>query len=159
MLLRRFYVLFFIEVDTRIVHLAGITNNPSAPWTTQQARNLLMRLERTVRFVFHDGGGQYTRSFDDVFVAVGAETITMPLKAVIRPELCRGSLGSQVSSSARTSPMILVAVWGASTSPPSASATSEANAATDGVPPTSTWRSASALAASSCTTCTALRIS
>jgi len=77
-LLRRFYVLFFIDVDTRIVHLAGITTNPSGPWTTQQARNLLMRMQQGVRFVIHDGGGQYTRSFDDVFAAVGAEAITTP---------------------------------------------------------------------------------
>ena len=77
-LLRRFYVLFFIEVETRIVHLGGITSNPSGPCTTQQARNLLMRLERIVRFVVHDGGGQYTRSFDDVFTAIGAEAITTP---------------------------------------------------------------------------------
>ena len=63
-LLRRFYVLFFIEVDTRVLHLAGITTNPAGSWTTQQARNLLMRLQRSVRFVIHDGGGQYTRSFD-----------------------------------------------------------------------------------------------
>ena len=37
--------------------------NPSGPWTTQQARNLLMHLQRTLRFVIHDGGGQYTRAF------------------------------------------------------------------------------------------------
>ena len=37
-----------------------------------------MRLERRVRFVVHDGGGQYTRSFDDVFTAIGAESITTP---------------------------------------------------------------------------------
>ncbi|MDH5238175.1 MAG: integrase core domain-containing protein [Acidimicrobiia bacterium] len=77
-LLRRFYVLFFIEIDTRVVHLAGITTNPTGPWTTQQARNLLMRLKRTIRFVIHDRAGQYTRSFDDVFTAVGAEAITTP---------------------------------------------------------------------------------
>ena len=71
-LLRRFYVLFFIEVDTRVVHLAGITTNPTGSWTTQQARNLLMRLQRSVRFVIPDGGGQYTGSLDDVFAAVGA---------------------------------------------------------------------------------------
>ena len=77
-LLRRFYMLFGIEVDTRIMHLGGITSNPSGPWMTQQARNLLMRLERKVRFVIHDGSGQYTRSFDDVFTTIGAEAITTP---------------------------------------------------------------------------------
>ena len=78
-LLRRSYVLFFIEVGIRIVHLpAAMTTNPSGPCTTQQARNLLMRLDRTVRFVVHDGAGQYTRSFDDVFTSVGGEAITIP---------------------------------------------------------------------------------
>lgn len=57
--LGRFYVLFWIEIDTRIAHLGGVTTNPTGPWTTQQARNLLMGLNRTVRFVAHDGGGQY----------------------------------------------------------------------------------------------------
>ena len=37
-----------------------------------------MRLDRKVRFVIHDGGWQYTRSFDDVFTAIGAEAITTP---------------------------------------------------------------------------------
>jgi putative transposase len=30
-LLRRYYVLFFIELDCRRVHLAGITTNPTGP--------------------------------------------------------------------------------------------------------------------------------
>ena len=77
-LLRRYYVLFFIEIHTRRVHLAGITANPNGAWTTQQARNLLLRVEQRIRFVVHDGAGQYTTSFDEVFRAVGAEAITTP---------------------------------------------------------------------------------
>lgn len=79
--LRRLYVLFFIEIGTRRVHLAGITTNPTGAWTTQQARNLLMRIEKPVRFVVHDGGGQFCRSFDDVFRSVGATAITTPPRA------------------------------------------------------------------------------
>jgi hypothetical protein len=46
-------VLFFIELDTRRVHLAGVTATPTGSWITQQARNLLFALEeqgRRVRF-------------------------------------------------------------------------------------------------------------
>ena len=43
--LKRFYVLFFIELATRRVHLAGITANPDGRWVAQQARNLLMQLD------------------------------------------------------------------------------------------------------------------
>jgi len=76
--LRRFHVLFSIEVDTRRVHLAGITTNPTGPWTTQAARNLLTGFDKAIRFVIRDEGGQYTQSFDDVFAAIGGSVITIP---------------------------------------------------------------------------------
>jgi hypothetical protein len=38
--LRRIYVLFFIELKTRRVHLGGCTSNPRGTPVVQQARNL-----------------------------------------------------------------------------------------------------------------------
>jgi hypothetical protein len=49
--LRRYYVLFFIELQTRRVHLAGVTRNPTDAWTTQAARSFIVRSELTDRFL------------------------------------------------------------------------------------------------------------
>jgi putative transposase len=50
--LRRLYVLFFIEVGSRRVHLAGCTTNPTAGWVVQEAGNL--ELHRPVRTAVPD---------------------------------------------------------------------------------------------------------
>ena len=82
--LRRLYVLFFIELDTRRVHLAGVTTNPNGTWVTQQARNLLLVLGeqgRSVQFLLRDRDAKFCRAFDDVFRAESAEVILTPIQA------------------------------------------------------------------------------
>jgi len=82
--LRRLYVLFFIELDTRRVHLAGVTANPDGGWAAQQARNLLLALEergRRVRFLLRDRDAKFCRAFDDVFRAEGTEVLLTPVQA------------------------------------------------------------------------------
>jgi hypothetical protein len=45
--LTRLHVLFFIELESRRVHLAGITARPAGAWVTQAARNLLIAPDGT----------------------------------------------------------------------------------------------------------------
>jgi putative transposase len=77
-MLRRYYVLFFIELDRRRVQLAGITTNPTGTWTTQAARNFCMRTDRAIRFVIRDGAGQFLTGFDNVFHGDGTRVIRTP---------------------------------------------------------------------------------
>jgi len=77
-------VLFFIELETRRVHLAGVTAHPNGHWVTQQARNLLLVLGergRQVGFVLRDHDAKCCRSFDDVFCAEGGEVLVTPVRA------------------------------------------------------------------------------
>jgi putative transposase len=80
--LRRFYVLFFIELESRYVHLAGCTTNPTGGWVTQQARNLSFSgvFER-MRFLIHDRDSKFTSAFDEVFRSEGIKVIHTPIRA------------------------------------------------------------------------------
>jgi hypothetical protein len=78
-LLKRLYVLVFIEHGTRRLHLAGITAHPAGAWTVQQARNLAMDLgERagTPRFLIHDRDPLFTTAFGEVLTSEGLRIIT-----------------------------------------------------------------------------------
>jgi len=82
--LQRLYVLFFIELGGRRVHIAGCTPNPSAPWVTQQARQLTWTLaERPepFRFLIRDRDQKFTDDFDEVFRSNGLEIIRTPFRA------------------------------------------------------------------------------
>jgi hypothetical protein len=74
--LRTLYVLFFFELGSRRVHLAGVTSQPSASWMSQQARNLAIeeRLEH-VRFLLHDRDAKFAGPFDEIIRSEGVRVI------------------------------------------------------------------------------------
>jgi len=80
--LRRFYVLFVIEIDRRVVHLLGVTANPNGPWVAQAARNIASDLEEArqrFQFLLRDRDAKFSAAFDAVFGSIGIETIPTPV--------------------------------------------------------------------------------
>jgi putative transposase len=81
-LLRRYYVLFFIAHASRRVWLAGCTTHPTAAWVTQQARNLgLDFADQGVRLLIRDRDSKYSGSFDEVLGAGGIRIVKTPVRA------------------------------------------------------------------------------
>jgi putative transposase len=83
--LQRLYVLFFIELGSRRVHLAGCTANPDAAWVTQQARQFAWHLQdgnpAVIKFLIHDRDSKFAAGFDTVFASEGIAVIKTPVQA------------------------------------------------------------------------------
>ncbi|MFW2382839.1 MAG: integrase core domain-containing protein [Acidimicrobiales bacterium] len=94
---RRYYVLFFIKVNTREVFYAGFTANPTGVWTTQAARNLFnghgKRLQGA-RALVRDRGSQFTTSFDEVFRTEGLKILKTPIRTPMANTFAERWIGS-----------------------------------------------------------------
>ena len=84
MRLQTLHVLFFIELQTRRVFLAGCTAHPSAAWVTQQARNLSWDLEETglqPTLLVRDRDAKFPPAFDAVFASERLHVVRTPVRA------------------------------------------------------------------------------
>ena len=96
-LLKRIYVLVFIEHGTRRMHLGGVTAHPTGDWTVQQARNLALTLGgrfEDIRFLVRDRGSNFTASFDAVFQAVGTRIVRTAVRAPRMNAICERLVGT-----------------------------------------------------------------
>lgn len=79
--LTTYYILFFIRLGTREIHVAGLTAHPNEQWMTQMARNLTMDESGFLapgQFLIHDRDGKFSPSFQKTVEAAGVRSITLP---------------------------------------------------------------------------------
>jgi len=72
------HVFAVIEHATRRVRVLGVTADPTAGWTVQQARNLLMDVQdagAAIKYVIRDRDSTFTERFDEVFAAEGIRVL------------------------------------------------------------------------------------
>jgi putative transposase len=81
--MKTLYVLFFIELATRRVHLGGVTEHPDSAWITQQGRNLSIVRSSSFapKFLIHDRDCKFSGAFNQVLEAQGAKIIKAPVRA------------------------------------------------------------------------------
>jgi putative transposase len=95
--LRRYYLLFFIDIRTREVFFAGVTTNPTATWTAQAARSLFLRhgdqLAGT-RALLRDRGSQFIDAFDEVFRTEGCQILKSPVRTPVANSFAERWIGS-----------------------------------------------------------------
>ena len=81
---------------TRRAHLAGVTANPTGPWTTQAARNTLMDLadQGTIyKFLVRDRDTKFTSAFDAVFTDADIRIFKSPPQAPRVNAICERFIG------------------------------------------------------------------
>jgi hypothetical protein len=70
-----YYILLFIDIASRSVHIAGITPHPDNRWMTQIARNVTLR---GTRYLIFDRGTKYSDEFRNALVREGIHLIRLP---------------------------------------------------------------------------------
>ena len=78
-----YYVLFFIHLGTRTVHMGGITPNPDQQWIGQIVRNITdvyegVLLQNNCKYLIHDRDSKFCRHFDRLLCTVQITPVKLP---------------------------------------------------------------------------------
>jgi len=79
-----YYVLFFIQIGSRRVHIAGITPHPNEAWMKQIARNVTMEgwgFLSSCKYLIHDRDSKFCNSFCSIIKSGGVEPLKFPLQS------------------------------------------------------------------------------
>jgi len=76
-----YYILFFIHLESRQVHIAGVTSHPHATWMMQMARNLTMEawgILKPGQYLIHDRDTKFCAAFKQMLDDAGVKRVPLP---------------------------------------------------------------------------------
>jgi len=76
-----YYVLFFIHLSSRKIHIAGVTPHPNEAWMVQVARNVTMEAWGFLsagQYLIHDRDGKYCPAFQQLIDTAGITRVPLP---------------------------------------------------------------------------------
>jgi putative transposase len=104
-----YYILFFIHLASRKVHVAGVTPHPDAAWMVQMARNITMDewgFLAPRQYLIHDRDGKFCPVFQHTIDEAGVKRVPLPPRGVsltddslwgARPAACPRGIRSPLS--------------------------------------------------------------
>ena len=81
---KTFFILFFINVHTRKVHIAGMTTNPTQEWVNNQAKSskpFFDSDEKSEKILIRDGDKKFSKEFDEIFKDYGVKVNRIPYRS------------------------------------------------------------------------------
>jgi len=80
---KTFHALFFINVLTRKVHIAGITEHPTREWVNNKAKTIsfLFETNKKSKLLIRDGDGKYSKEFDEIINSYSVKVKKIPYKS------------------------------------------------------------------------------
>jgi len=90
---RVLYVFVLLEVGTRRIAHFNVTAHPTATWTLQQFREVMMH-EQSYRFVLHDRDRIYSSELDSALQAMDLKILKTPFQAPQANAFCERLIGT-----------------------------------------------------------------
>lgn len=94
--MKTMFVLFFINIRTREVHIAGMSEKPNPEWVLENSRNIarLFENDESTKLLIRDGDGKYPAGFDKLFSKYNTLVKTIPYKSPNLNSYAEGFVGT-----------------------------------------------------------------
>ena len=92
---KMFHVLFFINIRTRKVHIAGITAKPDREWVVNATKSIsFLFSDNTKKLLIRDGDCKFSQEFDELFKQFNGKVKRIPYRSPNLNPYAEGFVGT-----------------------------------------------------------------